>query len=199
MWLAVMSRPLVALLYEHGHFHAIDTEKTAAALVMYCLGLPAFAAVGVMTRTFYALGDTKKPVQASFVSVALNLGLNLALMRPLGHLGLALSTSATACANLLQLGFYLRRRIGPLGARRMVDTLVRVLIASAIPTALCGAGLWLLGDRWHAGTVREALVVGVSLPLAIAITYGAMKALRVAEVSAAEDIARTLGRRLIGR
>ena len=54
---------------------------------MYCVGLPAFAAVGVMTRTFYALGDTRTPVQASFVSVALNLALNLALMQPLAHLG----------------------------------------------------------------------------------------------------------------
>jgi peptidoglycan biosynthesis protein MviN/MurJ (putative lipid II flippase) len=120
-------------------------------------------------------------------------------MRPLGHLGLALSTSATACANLLQLAFYLRRRIGPLGARRMADTLVRVFVASAVPMALCGVGLWLLGNRWHAGTLREGLVVGVSLPLSLAITYGAMKVLRVTEVGAAEDIARTLGRRVLGR
>ena len=55
---------------------------------MYCLGLPAFAAVGVLTRTFYALGETRVPVQASFVSVALNLGLNLLFIGPLRSLGL---------------------------------------------------------------------------------------------------------------
>ena len=199
LWLGVMSRPLVALLYEHGRFHALDTEKTAAALVMYCLGLPAFAAVGVMTRAFYALGDTTKPVQASFASVALNLALNLALMKPLGHLGLALSTSATACANLLQLSFYLRRRIGPIGARRIAQTIARVFVAAAVPSALCGAVLWTLHDRWHAGTVREALVVGVSLPFVLGLGYAGLKALRVSEIGAAEDIARTLGRRLLGR
>ena len=56
VWLAVMSRPVIALLYEHGRFGPADTDRTAGALIMYCLGLPAFAGVGVMTRAFYALG-----------------------------------------------------------------------------------------------------------------------------------------------
>ncbi|MGH7743007.1 MAG: murein biosynthesis integral membrane protein MurJ, partial [Candidatus Eiseniibacteriota bacterium] len=87
LWMAVMSRPIIALLYEHGRFHAGDTAQSAGALIMYCVGLPAFAAVGVMTRTFYALGETRVPVQASFVSVALNLGLNLLFIGPLRGLG----------------------------------------------------------------------------------------------------------------
>ncbi|MEK7329885.1 MAG: murein biosynthesis integral membrane protein MurJ, partial [Candidatus Eisenbacteria bacterium] len=119
LWLAVMAVPVIALLYQHGRFGPLDTTRTAGALVMYCVGLPAFAAVGVLTRTFYALGDTRTPVQASFVSVALNLGLNLLFIGPLrslglGHMGLALATSVTAIANLLQLAWYLRRRVGPL-------------------------------------------------------------------------------------
>ena len=68
VWLAVASRPVIALLYEHGRFGASDTLNTAGALAMYCVGLPAFAAVGVFTRTFYALGNTRTPVRASFVS-----------------------------------------------------------------------------------------------------------------------------------
>jgi len=69
LWLAVMAVPVITLLYQHGRFGPLDTRQTAGALVMYCVGLPAFAAVGVLTRTFYALGDTRTPVQASFVSV----------------------------------------------------------------------------------------------------------------------------------
>ena len=84
-WLAVMATPVIALLYERGRFGFDDTSATAAALIMYCVGLPAFAAVGVMTRAFYALGDTRTPVRASFIAVALNLVLNLLLMHPLAH------------------------------------------------------------------------------------------------------------------
>ncbi len=105
LWLGVLSRPVISLLYEHGRFHWGDTVQTADALVMYCIGLPAFAAVGVLTRTFYALGETRVPVQASFVSVALNLALNLLFIGPLAflglqHRGLALATSVTAIGNL---------------------------------------------------------------------------------------------------
>ena len=34
LWLAVMSRPVIALLYEHGRFHASDTGRTAGALII---------------------------------------------------------------------------------------------------------------------------------------------------------------------
>ena len=199
LWLAVMGRPLVALLYEHGRFLPSDTERTAAALVMYCIGLPAYAAQGVLSRTFYALGDARRPVQASFASVALNLVLNLLLMRPLGHLGLALSASLTACVNVLQLGFYLRARIGPLGARRMAVTIARVLAASLVPCGLLFGALVLLGERWHRGLVVEAGVVLAALAIALALGWAAMKALRVEELAAAEGAAAALGKKLTGR
>jgi putative peptidoglycan lipid II flippase len=199
LWLAVMGRPLVALLYEHGRFLATDTERTAAALVMYCIGLPAYAAQGVLSRTFYALGDARRPVQASFVSVALNLALNLALMRPLGHLGLALSASLTACVNVLQLGWYLRARIGPLGARRMVETIARVLFASLVPCGLLFAALLAMRDRWHGSLLVEAAVVAAGIAIALPLGWLMMKAMRVAELEAAENAAGALVRRFTGR
>ncbi len=195
LWLAVMSRPVIALLYEHGRFHALDTERTAGALVMYCLGLPAFAAVGVFTRAFYALGDTRRPVQASFVSVAVNLALNLLLMKPLGHLGLALATSVTSCVNLLQLALYLRPRLGGLEGGRMLRSAVRVALASLAAVGACGGGLWLSADRWHGRVLPELAVVAAGAALALPLGWIAMKALRVEELKAAEDV----GRAVLGR
>ena len=199
VWLAVMSRPVVALLYEHGRFGLADTGRTAGALIMYCVGLPAFAGVGVLTRCFYALGDTRKPVQASFVSVALNLALNLLLMGPLAHLGLALSTSITAVANFLQLAFYLRRRVGPLEGRRMFATLARVLAASAAALTPCALGLALLGERWHGGAAMEALTVGAGAVVALVLGYAALRLLRVEELGAVEETTRAIRARLGGR
>jgi putative peptidoglycan lipid II flippase len=199
VWLAVMSGPVIALLYEHGRFGATDTGRTASALVMYCVGLPAFAGVGVLTRAFYALGDTRKPVQASFVSVALNLALNLLLMGPLGHLGLALSTSITAIANFLQLAFYLRQRVGALEGGRMLATLGRVLAASALALAPVALALAWLGERWHRGAAIEAVVVAAGATVALALGYVAMRALRVEELGALEATARAVRGRLGGR
>ena len=202
--LAVLAAPICRLLYEHGRFGALDTLRTAGALRMYCIGLPAFAAVGVMTRAFYALGDTRTPVQASVVSVTLNLALNLLLVGPLRglgleHAGLALATSVTSIASLLQLTWYMRRRVGRLEGRRMLNTLWRVTAASLIAALPCAVGLALAAGRWERGTIAAAIEVLAGLLVALAVGYGAMRLLRVEELATVEALGAALRRRLTGR
>ena len=202
VWLGVMAVPVIVLLYQHGRFGPLDTTHTAGALVMYCIGLPAFASVGILTRAFYALGDTRTPVRASFVSVALNLGLNLLFIGPLrwlglDHLGLALSASLTAIANAVQLAIALRGRLGRLDAGRMLRTLARVGVAAAFGGLLCAGGLLTMGDGPRPWLVEAAVVIG-GFVLAVVAGYGAMKLLRVEELSAVEDLVRTLRRRIAG-
>jgi putative peptidoglycan lipid II flippase len=204
VWMAVMSQPIIALLYEHGRFHAFDTAQSASALVMYCIGLPAFAAVGVMTRTFYALGDTRVPVQASFVSVALNLTLNLLFIGPLrslglAHNGLALATSVTAIVNFLQLAFYLRRKVGRFEGRRIATTILRVTLAAAVVGGGCALGLAALAGHGAPGIVRSAGVVTGGFVFALAAGWIMMKWTRVEELSTVEELIRGMSRRLFGR
>ncbi len=203
-WLAVMAGPVIALLFEHGRFGAGDTRATAAALMMYCVGLPAFAAVGVLTRTFYALGETRVPVLASFVAVAVNLALNLAFIGPLaplglGHLGLALATSVTSIVNLVQLVAFLRRRIGALGLRRLATTLVRVAVASALAVAPGAIAVAAWGGAVHGRLGAELALVAGSFVAAVAIGWVVLRVLRVEEASVAAGLARSLARRLRGR
>ena len=201
LWLAVMAQPVIAFLYEHGRFGAGDTARTADALVRYCIGLPAFAGVGIVTRTFYALGDTRTPVRASFVSVALNLGLNLLFIGPLrplglGHLGLALATSLTSIANLTQLLLALRGRIGPLEGGRILRTALRATLAAALALAPVAIGLWLVASRWHAGAIAEGLTVTVGFVLALALGWLTMRWLRVEEAATLGSLAAGLRRKL---
>jgi len=195
-----MSEPVISLLFEHGRFSALATQQTAGALVMYCVGLPFFASIGIFTRTFYALGDTRTPMQASLVSVVLNVALNLALVGPLrglglAHRGLALAASIAAAANLLQLTLYLRGRIGGFEAGRIASTLVRVLAASLGVGVLLWLALHAVGGSWHRGHVRVLVTVLAGALVAGALGYGALKAARVEEVSLLEDAARSLLRR----
>ncbi|MBI1797039.1 MAG: murein biosynthesis integral membrane protein MurJ [Candidatus Eisenbacteria bacterium] len=203
LWLGVMAVPVIALLYQHGRFVAFDTQRTAAALVMYCVGLPAFAALTVLTRTFYALGDTRTPVRASFVSVALNLGLNLLFIGPLrglglGHTGLALATSATSIANFLQLAYHLRRRVGPLEGRRMANTLWRVSAAAAVASVASVLALRALAGRLPGGIRGDAIEVALGLALALGVGYVAMRVLRVEELATVEALIGSLRRRIKG-
>lgn len=200
LWLAVLARPVVALLYEHGRFHANDTVQTANALLMYCVGLPAFAGVGVVTRAFYALGDTRTPVRASFISVALNLTLNLLFIGPLkplglGHLGLALATSMTSIANLVQLLLALRKRIGALEGGRMMRTALRVTLAGVLAMAPVAVGLWAIAGRWHRGAFVEAATVMTAFVIAAGLGWLTLRLVRVEEAATLGSLASGLGRR----
>ena len=200
-WLAVMAAPVVALLYEHGRFGPHDTVRTAGALGAYAIGLPAFAAVGVLTRAFYAMGETRVPVIASFVAVALNLALNLLFVGPLsflglGHLGLALATSVTSIVNAGQLALYLRRRIGPIDGGRIAGSALRVAAAAAFALAPCALALHALGERWHRGWLAELGVVAAGGVAALALGWFALRALRVEELGALEALAGGAVRRL---
>ncbi len=200
VFLAVLAQPVIALLFEHGRFHADATAQTAGALVMYCIGLPFFASIGIFTRTFYALGDTRTPMQASLVSVGLNVALNLLLVGPLrglglAHRGLALAASVAAAANLVQLSLYLRGRIGGFEAARIAGTLARVLLASAAVGVLLWLGLRATGGAWHRGHVRGLVTVLGAALAGGALGWGALRLARVEELAAVEGLARSLLRR----
>ncbi len=101
---------LVELLFEHGKFTASDTLKTAAALQAYAIGLPCYVMVKALMPNFFARGDTKTPVKYSAVVFIANLTLNLLLMKPLGHIGIAIATSCAAFVSLYQYIHGLKKR-----------------------------------------------------------------------------------------
>lgn len=138
IFLAVASRPVISVLFQHGRFNYLDTVATSQALVFYCIGLFAYSSVRLTASTFYSLGDTKTPVKTSMVAVAVNIVLNLILMHPLGFRGLALAASVAAMTNLCLLLVILDRRIGPLDRNDVGMTFLKILSAAV----LMGAAVW---------------------------------------------------------
>ena len=98
------------MILERGRFTAADTAATAAALQFYALGLLAYSVVRIVSPIFYALGRSRTPVTISIITVLVNAGLNVMLVRVLGFRGLALGTSIAALFNAVTLLTLLRRR-----------------------------------------------------------------------------------------
>src|SRR5262249_33667974 len=94
--LAIYGVPLIGLIYEHGRFHQSDTLAASRALMGYAIGLAGYAGIKVLAPAFYALDDARTPMLVSLLSILVNLTLNWTFIRVLhlGHVGLALSTSA---------------------------------------------------------------------------------------------------------
>jgi putative peptidoglycan lipid II flippase len=151
--LIVLARPIVALLFERGQFSAADTDATALALICYAVGLTGYSAVKIASPTFYALHESRTPVLVSVGSVAVNVALNLVLVRYLSYYGLALGTSITALLNAGLLLTLLRRRLGGLEGRRLFSVLVRTVVAALV----------MAGAAWGLERTLVDLVPGRSL------------------------------------
>ncbi len=197
LFLAVLARPVIALLFQHGRFNAGDTFATGDALVMYCIGLPAFAAVGIFTRAFYALGDTRTPVRATFVAVGVNLVLNLLFVGPLAslglaHRGLALATSVTSLLNLAQLAWRLRTRLGGVDGKRLLRSLARITLASTIPAALILLAITAAGDISAQPVMLRAAVVAACGVGGLAVLALTLRLFRVEELAMLSEVTRSV-------
>lgn len=97
--LLTLAWPIIHLIYERGAFSASDTSKTAEALAAFSLGLPAFVLAKILTPIFYANLDTKTPFRITLYSIIVNIALNIALMIPFEHVGIAMGSSIAAWYN----------------------------------------------------------------------------------------------------
>lgn len=124
--------PIVRLLFEQGLFTPEDTNATAYALLFYCFGLFAYAALQLLNRVFYALQDTITPVTIGIFTIMLNIALNLLLIKPMAHGGLALAYSLAGIINMLLLLYIFRKKVGSIDGRRMVHSFVLTLGISSL-------------------------------------------------------------------
>jgi putative peptidoglycan lipid II flippase len=112
--LALLSEPLVMLLFERGQFTRQDTLETAASLVGQGAGIWAVACIRQLVIVFFALGDTRTPVVVASLDFLVFLGLAFALKGPFGHVGVAWAVTGASVAQMAMLGFGLRHRLGSL-------------------------------------------------------------------------------------
>ncbi|BBK45263.1 putative lipid II flippase MurJ [Allostella vacuolata] len=173
MALAALAYPIVRTLYERGAFGPGDTAATAAALVAYAAGLPAFVLGRVAVVGFFAREDTVTPVRIAALSFLVNAGLTLVLMGPLGHVGVALATTAAGWLSLAVMLAVLGRRGHFHPDRGLLLRLPRILAAAAIMAGL----LWAMDralEPWLAAAAPLGRFVGLGvLVLAGVLAYGA--------------------------
>jgi putative peptidoglycan lipid II flippase len=128
--LIILREPIVNTLWERGEFTAFTTEGTAIALLYYSIGLCAYSGIKIIVPAFYSLQDTKTPAKIGIYSMIVNTILNLILMGPLKHGGLALATSLAALFNVALLIHYLRKRLGLMGGRKILRSTLKMATAS---------------------------------------------------------------------
>ncbi len=163
--LAILAGPILCTLFHYGEFESQDVEMAGRSLIGYAAGLPGFILIRGLAPGYYSRQDTKLPVRIGVVAVLSNLVLNLLLIGPLAHAGLALATSLSAYLNagLLHLGLRKAGIYRPVPG--WAGFLVRVGFANALMTVVLILGVegleeWLTWSAMERGLRLTGWVIG---------------------------------------
>ncbi|HEX6124983.1 MAG TPA: murein biosynthesis integral membrane protein MurJ [Pyrinomonadaceae bacterium] len=208
--LIVLGEPIIRLIYEGGRFRPFDTDMTAWALAAYSIGLAGYAAIKVLSPSFYALDDARTPMYVSLASVAIHAPTSFGLMyllsgvgvtpeRPsgFGHVGVALATSTVALVNFFALMVLMRKRIDRINGREIGIAFMKIAIASATMSAVCYFTYQFLTDTFEEKTLLARLVEAfVPISLGGLTFLGIAKLIGITEI---EKVFRILSQKLRGK
>ena len=193
--LILLRFPLIEFLFQFHSFTAASTELVAWALLWYSVGLIGHSVVEVVSRTFYALHDTRTPVTIGVAAMALNVGMSYGfawLFAQIGwmpHGGLALAMSLATALEMVALLVFMHRRLNGLEGKMIWDAVWKGVIGTLV---MSGAILiWLRFSQGYSALWVSLL--GIALGV---LVYGlVLLALRVPEVSRVISlISRVIGR-----
>ncbi|MCZ7414209.1 MULTISPECIES: murein biosynthesis integral membrane protein MurJ [unclassified Streptomyces] len=193
--LFALAQPVLALVFQYGETDAAAVAVMAGTLMAFAPGLIAFSGQYVLSRTFYALSDTRTPFFLNLVIAGLNAGLAVVAYVVLparwAVTGIAGGYSLALWAGWAVTALVLRRRLAPRGvpegerAGRSRRTPVRALaaqarlLAAAVPATALGYG----AARWaEAGGALVATGAGAAAIAAVFLLLA--RPLRLAGIDA---------------
>jgi putative peptidoglycan lipid II flippase len=184
--LILLRVPITQVLFEHGEFMARSTSLTAHALLFYSLGLPAFAAIKLITPMYYSTQDTLTPTKVGAYSLVLHVALNIVLLfgfgRYLWNASPALASSLAAYFNFAALIVIFRGRYGSLGSAAIFTALGKMALCAGAMSAVCFAAVKFshLVTLQHFLT-KAAWLTGIMV-VSVGIYFGLAWALRCEEL-----------------
>jgi putative peptidoglycan lipid II flippase len=188
--LIILREPIVALLYQRGEFTSRSTELVAWALLWYSVGLIGHCIVEILSRTFYAMHDTRTPVFVGIGAMSLNVLLSFVFSQFffqigwLPHGGLALANSLATSLEAIALLLIIRKRLSGLNAIQLLDILIR----TAIATLFMGAGMWVCLSTFDL-KLWQQVFFGIGIGILIYLLSAAL--LRVKEIQAGLQLVRS--------
>ena len=177
----VLAEPMVRLVYERGEFTADQTPLVATALFWFAFSLPFNGLFLIMTRTFFSLQRPWVPTWISGLNLVITATAAVAFYKPFGIAGIVAGTALATAFSVGAQMVVLRRELGGLELRGLLEAAIRIALASA---ALAGVAYltWdLLMNALGEGTFAQIASLGGGLLLGALVYLGAVLAMRVPE------------------
>ena len=151
--LSLFGKEVIAVALQRRNFTSAHTLLTYRVLVGFNIGLLSVGAFNFFQRFFYSIDDYRTPLITALLVCALDIILSLWLKETsLRVAGLAYANSISFTVGLVMMYGKAVARLGALDIRKILETVLKVIIA-CIPVTLLSMGmrgymdnLWLLGS-----------------------------------------------------
>jgi putative peptidoglycan lipid II flippase len=155
----VAGRQALGLL-QGGALGNAGADEIYSTLIFFAPGLIFHSSIEVVARGFYADKDTVTPLYVALLSAAINLGLGVLLLNPLGVSGLAIANTVAVGTEVTVLTLILRQRWHGLDSAALWTTAFKIALASAALGIVSWAVLGALAERNLIVQLFAALVAG---------------------------------------
>lgn len=170
--LLVVGEKLIRVMYSGlgDGFSEDGVVRASAVLTGYALAVWAYSLNQLLTRSFYATGDTRTPMRIALVMVGINVVGNCTLIWWLREAGLAWSTAGCAIIQTLLL---MRAANAKLGTGALGTGIAAASGKIVVGSLVMGVAVWGVGRALGEGGSWSAGALGVGLMTATgAVVYG---------------------------
>jgi putative peptidoglycan lipid II flippase len=148
--LLLVSGDLTRTLFSLGQrgFDPDAVERAKWVLIGYAPAVWAYSLNHVVTRAFYAKGDTWTPMKVTIASILVNFVLNCILIWPLKEAGIAWATSICAIGQTAVMLALAKRRFCPPGVPIFDGATMRAVARTLTAAVVLGAAVGLTQQAW---------------------------------------------------
>ncbi|WP_411727854.1 murein biosynthesis integral membrane protein MurJ [Methyloglobulus sp.] len=186
--LFILAEPMLSTLFQYNEFTVNDVHKAGQSLKAYSVGLLGYLFIKILIPGFTSRQDLNTPVRYGIYAMIISLALNVALVFPLAHAGLALATSLGAFFNAMLLLNKLLQEKAYQPRNGWLLFLGRVTLASAAMAAgLCyfvDDGWW---NQWESADRIINLVKWISIGCIVYALALTLSGLRIRHFTGTSD------------
>jgi putative peptidoglycan lipid II flippase len=132
LFILINSRFIIEVLFMRGEFDTTAVIRTSSALVFYSLGIVFLGIRFLIARTMYSMHDTKTPTINLSIAIVLNICLNIILVGPFKHDGLAMSTSLSAFISCILIFWSFKAKTNFKINQRLLNDVIQIVAFSLL-------------------------------------------------------------------
>ena len=176
----LFSEPIVRILYQRGATDASQGTQIAGALIFYTLGIVFYGFREILSKAYYAYGDSRTPMNIAIVGIAFNITLSIILVRTMGLNGLALAASLAALLMAFMMAWdFNRQKHRIIHGSDLIYTVKALVMALIMGVAVWASNEWMLRRLGEESLIMVIVSMTVSTVLGVVIYFAGARLVRL--------------------